>query len=259
MRRAMTRVQHMLRAGFVALIGAVLSATCALATPPDQITKAEFTEPTTRYAHGVLGDDVEWGALKLTIDKCWGCVGTMVETRLIRLPQNRVFEDLAPRIFRDDDGTTLVAVVESDAKLGARLSVYDQNGLYVATPFIGRANRWLAPIGVADFDGDGWVDLAYVDRPHLAKTLRIWRLDRQGGAPRLTEIASKPGLTNHRIGDDFITSGIRECGAGPEIITVDAGWETIMATRLSGNTLTSTKVAPFRGQPSITNALSCEN
>ncbi len=253
----------------MAVAGRVLGAICACvfavlalpaaATPPDQITEAKFSEPTTRYAHGVLGDAVEWGALELTIDKCFGCDSAVVETRLIRLPQTRVFEDLAPRIFRDDDGSTLVAVVESDANLGARLSIYDQNGLYVATPFIGRANRWLAPIGAADFDGDGWIDLAYIDRPHLAKTLRVWRLDRHKDAPRLSEIASKPGLTNHRIGDDFVTSGLRDCGQGPEIITVDANWQTIMATRLSGNTLTSTKVAPFKGQPSMTKALSCEN
>lgn len=252
-----------------AVVGRVLGVICACAfallappasaTPPDQITKAEFSEPTTRYAHGVLGDNVEWGALELTIDACFGCDSAVVETRLIRLPQNRVFEDLAPRIFRDEDGSTLVAVVESDAKLGARLSVYDQNGLYVATPFIGRANRWLAPIGAADFDGDGWVDLAYIDRPHLAKTLRVWRLDRHKGAPRLSEIASKSGLTNHRIGDGFITSGLRDCGQGPEIITVDAAWQNIMATRLSGNTLTSKAIALFNGPPSLKAHLACDS
>ncbi len=231
----------------------------ATATPPDQITEAKFSEPTTRYAHSVLGDNVEWGALELTIDKCLGCDSPVVETRLIRLPQTRVFEDLAPRIFRDDDGTTLVAVVESDAKLGARLSIYDQNGLYVATPFIGRANRWLAPIGAADFDGDGWIDLAYIDRPHLAKTLRVWRLDRHKDAPRLSEIASKPGLTNHRIGDDFITSGIRDCGQGPEIITVDAAWQTIMATTLKDDTLSSRALAPFGDRSSLNAQLSCPN
>jgi hypothetical protein len=47
--------------------------------------------------------------------------------------------------------------------------------LLAATPHIGSANRWLAPIGAADLDGDGRVEIAYVDRPHLARTLRIWR------------------------------------------------------------------------------------
>ena len=32
-----------------------------------EIVGARFTEPTTRYAHGVLGDAVEWGALRLDL------------------------------------------------------------------------------------------------------------------------------------------------------------------------------------------------
>ena len=35
----------------------------------------------------------------------------------------------------------------------------------------------LAPLGAADLDGDGKIELAYIDRPHLAKILRIWRFD----------------------------------------------------------------------------------
>jgi hypothetical protein len=77
---------------------------------------------------------------------------------------------------------------------------------------IGQRNRWLAPIGAADLDGDGRVEIAYVDRPHLARTLRVWR-SRPGGT--LTEIATATGLTNHRIGEAFITGGIRDARRGP--------------------------------------------
>ncbi|NNE51988.1 MAG: VCBS repeat-containing protein, partial [Sulfitobacter sp.] len=38
-------------------------AAAAVATPPNLILSAEYAEPTRRYPHGVLGDDIEWGAL----------------------------------------------------------------------------------------------------------------------------------------------------------------------------------------------------
>jgi hypothetical protein len=75
----------------------------AFATPPNVIIEAEYTEPTARYAHGVLGDAVEWGALVLTVDMCFGCEVKHVRQFTIRLPENRVFEDIAPRIV-DLDG-----------------------------------------------------------------------------------------------------------------------------------------------------------
>ena len=216
-----------------------------------EILSAQYAEPTTRYAHGVLGDAVEWGALVLDTRSAGKAT-----TVTISLPETRVFEDLEPRLFDLDleDGDAEVVVIESDARLGAALAVYDETGKIAATPHIGRANRWLAPLGAADLDGDGKIEIAYIDRPHLAKTLRVWRYD--GG--KLTEVASKAGLTNHRIGEDFISGGIRECGQGPEIITADGAWARVMATRLDGRGLTSRDLGRFRGQASLRAALECK-
>ena len=210
----------------VALV--VAMATAALATPPDVIIAAEFGEPTTRYDHGILGDAIEYGALHLTVDKCIGCEGTDVRKITIRLPKTRVFEDLTPRLIDGDDGVPLVMVVETDLKLGARLALYDGEGLYAATPFIGRTHRWLAPIGAADMDRDGWPEIAYIDRPHLAKTLRVWRL-KDG---KLTHVADQTGLTNHRIGWDYIEGGLRTCDGATEMITASADWSRIEASEL---------------------------
>ncbi|WP_424942281.1 FG-GAP repeat domain-containing protein [Aliiroseovarius crassostreae] len=221
----------------------------------ERITEARFSGPTARYPHGVLGDDLEWGQLLITTD-----VGGT--SRLIRmtLPDHRVFEDLTPRLVDlDGDQSPEVLVVESDAQKGAQLAIYDQTGKIAATPFIGTRFRWLAPIGAADLDGDGHVEIAYIDRPHLVKTLRVWRLERDGDGASLTEIASKPGLTNHKIGQDFITGGIRDCGDGPQMVTVDASWQNIMVTRLASGKLSSRALAPFDGTASIRSALSCQN
>ncbi|MEM9969996.1 MAG: FG-GAP-like repeat-containing protein, partial [Pseudomonadota bacterium] len=186
------------------------------------VTSARYEEPTTRYAHGVLGDAIEHGALVM---ERAGAAPVRV-----RLPERRVFEDTAPRVVDvDGDGDGEVLVVESDRDLGARVAIYDEAGLVAANEFIGRTNRWLAPVGVgaADLDGDGAVEIAFVDRPHLAKTLRVFRF--AGGS--LTLAGEFPGVTNHRIGERDIAGGIRDCGAGPEMVVADAAWQRVLAIR----------------------------
>ncbi|TMV09533.1 VCBS repeat-containing protein [Ruegeria sediminis] len=211
----------------------------------DTIASARFTEPTARYAHGVLGDDLEWGALELTLSDG----RTVTHT----LPETRVFEDLAPRLADlDGDGRPEAIVVESDARTGASLAIYTARGKLTATPHIGTRFRWLAPAGWADLDGDGYTDIAYVDRPHLAKTLRIWRF--RDGA--LTEIDSLPGLTNHRIGEDFISGGLRDCGAGPELILASADWRSIVSVRHDGGWIRR-DLGPFT-TAGMARALACE-
>ena len=233
------------------LVGLSLIAGKSAQAQTSLIIGAEFIEPTDRYDHGVLGPDAEWGALRLTIAACQTCDGRDI---VLRLPPTRVFEDLAPRLIDlDFDGAPEVVVIESDASLGARLSIYGATGLITATPYIGNSFRWLAPLGAADLDDDGAMELAYIDRPHLAKILRVWRYQNR----TLTEIASAGGLTNHKIGEAFISGGIRDCGEGPEIITADAGWSRIMATQLSDDQLGSREIAAFTGPASLAGALNC--
>lgn len=106
------------------------------ASAEPEIVGAEYAEPTARYAHGVLGDDIEYGALRFIMSEG--------NSLLLTLPQFRVFEDIAPRLFDvDRDGMLEVIVVESDVDKGARLAIYDETGLQAATPFIGLSNRWL--------------------------------------------------------------------------------------------------------------------
>ncbi|SHG55838.1 FG-GAP repeat domain-containing protein [Cognatishimia maritima] len=210
------------------------------------ITSAKFTDPTTRYAHAVLGDDIEWGALELRLES-----GKRLR---VVLPESRVFEDLAPRLADIDlDGDFEVIVVESSQTQGGRLAIYDETGLIAATPFIGRKFRWLAPVGAADLDGDGRIEIAYVDRPHLAKTLRIWRFEKG----TLTEVAKLDGVTNHRIGEDFISGGIRDCGDGPEMVVATANWQTIVAVTFDGSSAVAKDIASFAGPKSFAAALAC--
>ncbi|WP_037307540.1 FG-GAP repeat domain-containing protein [Ruegeria halocynthiae] len=187
----------------------------------EPLVSAEYSEPTARYPHWVLGDQIEYGALVLQY-----LPGRAEYT--IRLPEERVFEDIKPRLVDvDNDGKREAMVVESHRDKGARLAIYNGGGLIAATPYIGTRFRWLAPIGAVDLDGDGHIEIAYIDRPHLAKVLRIWRFKDSS----LTEITALPGLTNHRIGENFITGGTRNCGAGPELVVASTDWQNIVSVR----------------------------
>jgi hypothetical protein len=182
------------------------------------ITRAELAEPTARYDHAVLGDALEWGALHLWLEGG--------ERRTIRLPETRVFEDVQTRLADlDGDGTREVVVVEADLSRGASLAIYDAQGLRAATRFIGERHRWLAPAAIGDLDGDGRVEIAYVDRPHLRRELVFVRLE----GDRVVELSRQAGLTNHRIGEDYIRSGLRDCGAGAEVILANSDWTRLMA------------------------------
>ncbi len=210
------------------------------------IIAAHYDAPTSRYSHGVLGDAIEWGALVLALD----------DGRRLRvtLPDSSVFEDTAPRLADvDGDGNNEVVVVESSLVLGARLAIHDETGLLAATPHIGRRYRWLAPVAVADLDGDGATELAWIDRPHLARTLRIWRY-RDG---RLFPVAERTGLTNHRIGWNFIAGGLRDCGAFPEMILASGDWTRILAARLVSGRIELRDLGPYRGPESLAAARRC--
>lgn len=246
--RSARRARPMLRVWLMLLaLGGAASA---------EILSARYGDPTTRYTHGVLGDAVEYGALILKVAGCESCANGKSQTLKFTLPETRVFEDLEPRLADlDRDGLPEVIVIETDARLGASLAVYDESGKIAATPYIGRTHRWLAPLGAADLDGDGKVELAYIDRPHLAKTLRIWRFE----ASRLVHVADKPGLTNHRIGEAFISGGIRDCGQGPEIVTASANWSRVMVTTLNKARLNSRDEGPFKGPKSLADALDCKS
>lgn len=210
------------------------------------VVSATYDEPVTRYSHGVLGDAIEWGTLRLGFDDG--------RALALRLPKTRVFEDLAPRLV--DLGDQVAAmVVETDLSLGARLALYGADGLIAAGPFIGQPHRWLAPVGAADLDGDGRVEIAYVDRPHLARVLKVWRY--VPGEAALQPVAGARGFTNHRIGWDWIAGGLRDCGAGPEMVLPDADWARVMAVRLHNGALTAADLGPYDAR-ALDRALRCQ-
>ncbi|WP_417207065.1 FG-GAP repeat domain-containing protein [Antarctobacter sp.] len=201
--------------------------TSPVAAVAQEAVAARYEGAVTRYPHGVLGDEVEYDTLAVTLS----------DGRVLRRRWDAplVFEDVAPRLWDvTGDGRPEIVTVESHETRGARLAIWTvaEGSLdpLAATPFIGQRFRWLAPVGAADLDGDGAIEIAYVDRPHLAKTLRIWRYT--DGA--MHEVAAAPGFTNHRIGWDYIAGGLRDCGDGPEMILASGDWSRTVALRFDG-------------------------
>lgn len=150
---------------------------------------AWYEGPTDRYQHGALGDIIEAGTLAVRIDG---------KTLRLDLPQSQVYEDIAPRFADiDGNGTQDLVTIRSDLKAGAAIAVYtvQDNKIVelVATQPIGLANRWLNIAGIADFNGDGALDIAQVIKPHLTGNLQI--LTFEGGKLRILE--SLNGLSNH--------------------------------------------------------------
>ncbi|MEP5729226.1 MAG: VCBS repeat-containing protein [Sulfitobacter sp.] len=245
-------------------IAAVLVWLAAMPLSAQVITSAEYSEPTQRYPHGVLGDDVEWGNLSVTVRRPKQG-DAQDETQLedvrfdLRLPEIKVFEDIAPRLIDVDgiDGPEVI-VVESDQNLGARLAVYGLNAQGVPelrsyTGHIGTRFRWLAPIGVADFDADGVKDIAMVVTPHLGKTAYVMRY--QEGM--MTPYAELRGLTNHRIGEDFISGGVRDCGKGPAMVLLSPNWSEIIEVRWQKERFDRRVLGRNKGHESIQTAMQC--
>lgn len=152
---------------------------------------AALTAPTERYNHGVLGDFLEAGSmtvLRPTPDGARVISSFPAES-------GGVFEGLAPMWF-ERGGEELLAVTESVAGLGARISVYRPNGeLASAGPFIGEGMRWRHLTAAAPFGPGGETELSATLTPHMDSAAQFYDLG--GGEPEIA--AEVPGYTSHRI------------------------------------------------------------
>lgn len=224
----------------IALRGGEIAKRGPIATPPPpagmipharigrgraSIGAAFLAEPTRRYRHGVLGDDIEAGAVAAYP---LGAVprGDLRAAPLrLALPADSVFEDLVPRVADlDGDGRDEIVLIRSYLARGAALAVLGVRGgklaILAESPAFGRPNRWLDVAGIGDYlgAGRGRRQIAVVETPHIGGVLVLYEY--AGG--RLTERLRRPGYATHTIGAPVIGMAATLAGDGADELVLPA-------------------------------------
>lgn len=196
------------------------------------ITAAWLGQPVRRYGHGVLGDRIEAGTLyaRLTNGRTIGH----------RLDSRSVFEDLTVRLADlNGNGQDELIVVQSNLEKGSALGVFGLRAgrlqAIARTPWIGTANWWLNPAGIADYNGDGVPEIAIVRTPHIGGTLQFWQL--VGG--ELVAKGEQYGFSNHRIGSRIQDLSATRDWDGDGIVDLllpEVGRRSLAVVTLAGGT-----------------------
>lgn len=239
--------------GAVVLIGGlaagaprVISRLDAHALPDSRITVGDLdgdgapeavvlSEPTDRYAHGILGDRVE--AASVTV------IG-LGEHRLelkgrYAPPAPAVFEDLVP-ILALIGGPPRPSIVLARSGNGQGTSVvalgWREGGLVllVEGPGSGRSHRWVHVIGAADLSGGGVPEIAAVVTPHIGGVLTAYR--RVDGA--LVRVARAAGYSSHAVGSRNLEQALIADLDGdglPEIVVPRQGRDAVAGLELQGD------------------------
>ncbi|WP_299867651.1 hypothetical protein [uncultured Hoeflea sp.] len=176
------------------------------------IRSAWYGRPTTRYAHGVLGDAIEGGSLVV--------VDTSGRSHEHVLLDHQVFEDITPRIADlDGDGRNEVITIRASATGGAGVTIYGLTGGVLALrgegSENGRANRWLNIAGLMEQD-DGGLTIYGVRTPHIGG--RLFALEfADGQITEHNDIALD--VSNHLIGSrELGLSAIGQFGGRLELV-----------------------------------------
>jgi hypothetical protein len=71
------------------------------------------------------------------------------------------------------------------------------------------------------------------------------------------EIASAPGFSNHRIGENFVTGGLRDCGNGPELVLPDAAWRQTLLAWVYHGVIETSVLAGDADPATVARAMEC--
>jgi hypothetical protein len=190
--------------------------------------------PTLRYPHRALGSPTHAASVHALVRSRSGAWQAVEH----RLPLHRVYEDRVPRIVDiDRDGSEEIVLVEADALRGASLVVlgieHAADGPALSerarSAFTGSPFRWLNPVGVADFDADGQLDLAMVLTPHIGGELQLLHYR----PPLLVPYARALDVSNHRMGavEQALAVIVQVAGQRPTVVLPDMTLRALHALR----------------------------
>jgi hypothetical protein len=209
-----------------------------------------LTEPTTRYDHGIAGDEFEASAI------------VIVETE----PEFRVIQTIpieAPDVIEgisaiwadiDNDGTRDIIITLSNNQNGSRIVAYREDGTLLAeSDPIGLGYRWRHQIAVAAFEPNKPPLLVDVRTPHIGGIVEFLQFT-DGKLEVVQEIR---GFSTHSIGSrnldsalagDFNNDGIIEMLAPDQehinlgIISLDGVIDTIPLDDVLTSNLSATSI-----------------
>lgn len=228
------------------------------------IADAWFADPTHRYRHYVLGSRYEAGALKVRTRR--GKILTF------RLSKRSVFEDREPRLADlDGDGRDEIIVVRSYLDGGAALAVFGIRHHRLArlaeTPHMGGPYQWLNPAGIADFNGNGLMEIAFVRKPHVLGQLELWSYR----SKHLRRIAKIRDTSNHVGGStqmglsvvaDFNGDGVADLALPSmskrtlRFLSFRSGIKEIARKSLPAAAVSNFKLVTRKGRPAVDVGLS---
>lgn len=204
-----------------------------LALPDARAVRSEggdiaiLSDPTNRYEHGALGDDLEAGSISLLEPHADGpeVVGE------VRPESGGVFEGLAPLWF-EAGGEELLAVTESAANVGSRISAYRPDGsLAAAGPFVGEPMRWRHLLAAGPFGPGGEVEVAAVRTPHRPDgAVEFYGLENR----ELEITASGPAYPSHTLYSrnlDAVLAGDLDGAGSWELLLPGPGYDELDALR----------------------------
>jgi len=160
-----------------------------------------LSEPTTRYDHGVVGDELEASAITL--------LETEPEIRVIRtiiIHEPDVIEGISA-IWADinNDGNRDIIVTLSNNQTGARISVFNEDGTLLAeSDPIGLGYRWRHQLAVAQFDADKPPLLVSIRTPHIGGIVEFFQYNNG----KLEIVKEIKGFSTHSIGSRNLDSAI---------------------------------------------------
>jgi hypothetical protein len=203
-----------------------------------------LTQPTERYGHGVLGDELEASAITL--------IETDPEPEVvlkILVPEPLVIEGIAPLwVDITGDGRREIIVTVSDADQGAQLIVFSENGDEVASgPAIGTGYRWRHQLVAAPFSDDGELELVDVLTPHIGGVVEFYQLE----GNELKIVAQISGYTSHVIGSrnlDMAVAGDFDGDGRPELIVPNQARTELGAIRRTGGEAEVAWTLPLDGR-----------
>jgi hypothetical protein len=203
-----------------------------------------LTNPSTQYAHGVLGDAVEATGIALVeTQPCPRVVTT------ISIPSPSVIEGLSP-IWTDldGDGSREILITLSNATEGARFVVYTENGeRRAAGPPVGRGYRWRHQLAVAPFGPNGEMEIASVLTPHIGGIVEFYRLMGE----ELEIVARVPGYSTHMLGSrnlDMALAGDLDADGRIELLVPNQQFNALGAIRRITNGVEVTWSLPVGGR-----------